>query len=312
MLPPMKPIMRWIRTGMAIGLMAAPVQAEVSFLDGVSAESFWFAHLDPAAVRGTPLGQCLDQLAAGAVVRDLQLLIADHLGIRDLKLGPTTWLDAGEPGAHAVMILRGDFSGIAALDAPAARTTHRGRTIAQGPQWRGAPLYLARVSANECVVGTSRHGVERTIDRIDGMGGSWRDVETPPQLPSAALVCGLDMARLGALLEFEAELTRSLQRLWVMAGSHGDDVVFSLSLESGDPARLEEMEGQFRALLPLLAAETLHAGGNELAMPRIEVHRNGRWLKLSLRAPPAQIAALLNGLAAASNTPLPGLPGSED
>lgn len=305
-------MMRWISAGVAICLTGTPALADAPFLEEVRAESFWMAHLDTAAMRGTPLERFLDKLAVGASVHDLQQQIANHLGIRDLKLGSTTFMDSGDPGTHAVMILRGDFSEIAALDNPTDPTMHRGKTIAHGPQWQGAPLYLARISPNQCVVGTSRRGVERAIDRLDGVGASWQGVEAPPELRSAALVFALDMARLGALLDFEAELTRSLQRLWVVAGTRGDDVEFSISLESGDPIRLGEVERQLLSLLPLLAAKSHDAGINAPAMPRINVETQGRWLKLSLQAPPDQIAAFLNGLAAVLDGPPPVTSGTEN
>jgi len=310
----MKQVMRrvWVGMALCLGGMGPPGRAEVPFLEEVGVGSFWLAHLNPAAVRGTPIEQCLDQLGAGGALREFQQLIAAQLGGGEWKLESTTLFDAGEPGGHVVMILRGDFPGLAPSAPSATRIVHRGKSIVEGPPWRGAPLFLARIAEDQFVVGTSRRGVERAIDRLDGLGKSWQAAGFPPELPSAAAVFALDMAKLAVLLDFEAELTRSLHRLWAVARVNGDDVEFSISLEGSDPIRLGEMEGQLLSLLPVLAASMRDAVTDEPAIPNIAVEHTDRWLRLSLTAPPDDIAAFLNGMARVFTGPAAAEPPGAD
>jgi hypothetical protein len=280
-----------------VALSAATVRSDVPLLEDVSAESFWFAHVVPARVRGTPLEKCFARLGGGEQVRDLQSSISAHLGIKDVNLKSATLFGSGELGDQAVLVLRGDFTDIDLAETEAGGSSHRGHRIVKGSSWEGGDSYLARYSASVCVAGISRRAAEHAMDLLDGKSASWRGVSFPAEIPSAAAVFAIHVAKLGAVLDFEAEFTRSLHHLWVTAKSRGDEVELSISLDGENPQQLGEIQAQMLLQLATLAGTGSQSEAVQSTLRRLVVENKDGRLKVSLTAPPDAMAELMLSLA---------------
>jgi hypothetical protein len=283
---------------LAIGVLsAAPVRADVPVLEDVSAKSFWFAHVVPAEVRGTPLAKFFARLGGGEQVRDLQSSISDYLGLKDANVKSATLFGTGKLGDQAVLVLRGDFAHIHLAEAEAEGSSHRGHAILKGAPWQGGDSFLARHSDSVCVAGISRPGMEHALDLLDGKSASWRGVRHPAELPTAAAVFAIHVAKLGAVLDFEAEFTRSLDHLWVIAKSKGDEVELSISLDGENPRQLSEIQTRMLLQLATLAGTASQSEAVQSTLRRLVVENKEGRLKASLTAPPDDIAELMLSLA---------------
>ena len=267
-------------------VFTAPVRGEEPLLGGVSAGSYWFAHLNYALVRGSPLEDCLTELAAENDVRDLPQLITGRLGIREADLKSATLFADGQPEKDVVLILRGS-----------AEPEQRENVITEKIAWEDTELFIKTHSGADRIAGTSPVAVQRAVELLDGKATSWRGVRTPAGLDSAAAVFALDLGKLREVLEFESEITRSLRHLWMIARPKGAEVELSVWLDSEDPARLDEIEDHFRFLMAALAAEARESTALPGVLGRIVIENKDGWLNASLTLPPAELNITLNALA---------------
>ena len=275
-----------VRTMACWVVLTAPMRGEEPLLGSVSAGSSWFAHLNYALVRGSPLEDCLTELAAENDVRDLQQLITSRLGIREADLKSATLFADGQSDEDVVLILRGG-----------AEPEQREDAITEKIAWEDTELFLKTHSEADRIAGTSPVAVQHAIELLDGKAVSWRGIKTPAELGTAAAVFALDLGKLGEVLEFESEITRSLHHLWMLARPKGVEVELSVWLDSEDPARLDEIKEQFRFFIAALATEARESTTLPGVLGRIVIENKDGWLHASLTLPPAELKKTLHALA---------------
>lgn len=267
-------------------IFTAPVRGDEPVLGGVSANSYWFAHMNYALVRGTPLEDYLAELAADKNVRDLRQIVTDRLGIREADLKSATLFADGLSDEDMVLILRSS-----------AGPDQRGDAVTGKIAWEDAELFLKRHPGADYIAATSPDAVQHAVELLDGKADSWRGVRTPVGLGTAAAVFALDVGKLGEELEFESEITRSLSHLWMIARPKGEEIELSVWLDGEDPARLDVFADHFRFLIALIAPKERESVTLPGVLGRIVIENKDNWLNASLTASPAELNETLNALA---------------
>jgi len=290
---------------MALGLTlgAGPGRADPERPASPPAESPWAAHLDVAKLQGSPLGTFLVETLGFDHVREVQDALKEELKLDLSMVESVTLSGAGEKWQETAIALRGKFE---AVDLSALPVVHdagllRQGRIHRGPRTHGSALFLARLSAREMVAGTSLEAIRDSLALLDAQQASWEQADlvdhVRTELAAATAALALDMERIGAELQFEADLTRSVRRAWLLVGTRGKEVEVTVLVDSTDGEGLNYLRDQLDILTTMfMVGEDVPPEWLELVRA-LKIDTQGHWLTLKVSAPPDKATRFLRSLA---------------
>lgn len=270
--------------------------------DHIHTGSPWAAHIDVAELRDSPLAEFLGNTLDLDQLLPMQNSLKDKLRLDSKTIESATFLGVGKKLRDTAVLLRGKFETIDLNTLPDANGSAEGDQIRifEQTQTNEPPLFLARHSAGELVAGTSLEAAENGLSLLATKRESWDEVglsdHARTKLSTAIVSLSLDIRRIGVELEFEAEFSQSIQRAWLLAGTHGEDVKLTLLIESNDTQELNLLREQLN-LLTMMAISQKDAPAEWLQMTQaIKVETEDGWMTAEVIAPPAQLSRFLQSL----------------
>jgi hypothetical protein len=301
----MKTRARITAIGMALGLTfgAGPGRSDPDRPASPPAESPWAAHLDVTKLQDSPLGTFLVETLGFDHVREVQDALKEELKLDLSMIESVTLSGAGERWQESAIALRGKFEAVDLSALPVVQDAGllRQARIHRGPRTHGTALFLARLSAREMVAGTSLEAIRDSLDLLETKRTSWEQAglvdHVRTELAGASAALALDMDRIGAELQFEADLTRSMRRAWLLAGTRGKEVEVTVLVDSTGGEGLNYLRDQLGILTAMfMAGEGVPPEWLELVQA-LKIDTRGHWLTLKVSAPPEKATRFLRSLA---------------
>ena len=268
----------------------------------ISSTSPWAAHLDLTKLSDPPLDGFLLKVAGFDRVLQLQTVLKEKLTIDWKSVEGVTLFGAGDKLSETAIILRGDMKKIDLTSLPIAKDLplHHGIKLRQGPDWQESSLMLARASDKAWIAGTSLQASKDSLDLLAGRKESKSSMTLPEdaanKLKSAAAMFSIDMKKLNAELQFEADFTRAIRQAWFLIGARDDLVEATVMIDSTDGEGLLFLQKNFKLLAALLMSQPeTPATWLELA-GAIEIETQGNWMTLKVAASPEKAAVFLKTL----------------
>jgi hypothetical protein len=279
-----------------------PCIAEPVRHQDISTLSPWAAHLDLTKLNDPPLDGFLLQVAGFDRVLQLQKVLKEKHAIDWDSVEGVTLFGADDRLNETAIILRGDMEKIDLTSLPIAKNLplHHGIKLRQGPDWQESSLMVARASDKAWIVGTSLQAAKDSLDLLAGRKESRSSVTLPEEaaneLKSAAAMLSLDMKKLNAELQFEADFTRAIRQAWFLIGSRNDLIEATVMIHSTDGEGLLFLQKHLNLLTALLMSQpNPPATWLELA-GAIEIKTRGNWMTLKVAASPKKAAVFLKNL----------------
>ena len=289
-------------TFLLIVLGLVPCIAEPVRHQDISSTSPWAAHLDFTKLSHPPLDGFLLQVAGLDRVLQLQKVLKEKHAIAWESVEGVTLFGAGDRLSETAIILRGDMEKIDLTSLPIAKNLplHHGIKLRQGPNWQESSLMVARSSDKALIVGTSLQAAKDSLDLLAGRKKSRSSATLPAdaanELKSAAAMLSLDMKKLNAELQFEADFTRAIRQAWFLIGSRDKLIEATVMIHSTDGEGLLFLQKHLNLLTALLLAQPdPPATWLELA-GAIKIKTHGNWMTLKVAASPEKAAVFLKTL----------------
>lgn len=289
-------------TFLLVFLSLVPCSSEPVRHQDISSTSPWSAHLDFTKLSDPPLDGFLQQVAGFDRVLQLQSILREKHAIDWKSVLGITLFGAGDKLSETALIIRGDMEKIDLTSLPIAKNTspHHGIKLRQGPDWQESSLMVARASDKAWIVGTSLQAAKESLDLLAGRKKSRNPVTLPEaavnELKSAAAIFSLDMKKLNAELQFEADFTRAIRQAWFLIGSRDDLIEATVMIHSTDGEGLLFLQKHLNLLTALLMSQpNPPTTWLELA-GAIEIETRGNWMTLKIAASPEKAVVFLKTL----------------